>query len=187
MAIRLIVGLGNPGAKYAKTRHNAGAWFLSELAEKYRLNFRAESKFSGHLASLALDGQACFLLIPSTFMNESGRSAQAMLNFYKILPQEMLIAHDELDFPAGVVRLKFSGGHGGHNGLRDIIERVGHDFYRLRIGIDHPGHKDKVLPYVLGEPSLQDKEKIMQAIQTSLNIIPELLAGDMDRAFRELH
>lgn len=186
--IRLIVGLGNPGAKYARTRHNVGAWLVAELAAKHGLTLREESKFSGQIAVLTTGGQQCWLLIPSTFMNESGRAVQAIANFYKILPEEMLVAHDELDFPAGTVRLKASGGHGGHNGLRDIIQRLSsNEFYRLRIGIDHPGNRDQVTPYVLGEPSIHDKDKITQAITDSLAVIPDLLSGETDRAFRYLH
>lgn len=186
--LRLIVGLGNPGTKYAKTRHNVGAWLVAELAVKHGLTLREESKFSGQIAVLPSGSQQCWLLIPSTFMNESGRAVQAIANFYKILPEEILVAHDELDFPAGIVRLKASGGHGGHNGLRDIIQRLGsNQFYRLRIGIDHPGNRDQVTPYVLGEPSAHDKDKITQAITDSLTVIPDLLAGETDRAFRYLH
>ncbi len=189
MALRLIVGLSNPGPKYARTRHNVGAWLLVELADKYGLTFREESKFSGKIAVLTIgDQQPCWLLIPSTFMNESGRAVQALANFYKILPEEILVTHDELDFPAGVVRLKAGGGHGGHNGLRDIIQRLGsNEFLRLRIGIDHPGNRDQVISYVLNEPSAQDKVKIIEAIQNSLPVIPDLLAGETDRAFRYLH
>ena len=123
MALRLIVGLGNPGPKYAKTRHNVGVWLLVELAAKHGLIFRDEPKFSGQIAVLTTGEQPCWLLVPSTFMNESGRAVQALANFYKIAPEEILVAHDELDFPAGIVRLKAGGGHGGHNGLRDIIQR----------------------------------------------------------------
>jgi PTH1 family peptidyl-tRNA hydrolase len=188
VSLRLIVGLGNPGPKYAKTRHNVGVWLLQELAAKYNLSFSLQSKFSGQIAHLTLGEHSFWLLIPSTFMNESGRSVQALANFYKIPPEEILVAHDELDFPAGEVRLKLNGGHGGHNGLRDIIQCMGsNQFYRLRIGIDHPGHRDQVTPYVLGEPSSSDRNKIMQAIQDSLAVIPDLLVGDTESAFRYLH
>lgn len=186
--MRLIVGLGNPGAKYAKTRHNVGVWLLTELAAKRDLTFREEPKFSGQIATFTEDGHSCWLLIPSTFMNESGRSVAALANFYKIPPEEILIAHDDLDFPAGVIRFKMGGGHGGHNGLRDVIARLGSgDFNRLRIGIGHPGHKDKVLSYVLEDPSLHDKTKILETISDALAIIPDLIAGQTDRAFRYLH
>ena len=188
MPLRLIVGLGNPGLKYAKTRHNVGAWFLTKLAAQKGLVFREESKFSGHIAALTNHSESCWLLIPSTFMNESGRAVQALTNFYKIPTEEILVAHDELDFPAGIIRLKAGGGHGGHNGLRDIIQRLGsNQFFRLRIGIGHPGHRDQVTPYVLGEPSVHEKTKINQAIDDCLAVVPDLLAGEIDRAFRYLH
>ena len=186
--MKLIVGLGNPGAKYANTRHNVGVWLLTELAAKHGLTFREESKFSGQITTLTEGGQSCWLLIPSTFMNESGRAVAAIAHFYKIPPEEILIAHDDLDFPAGVIRFKMGGGHGGHNGLRDVIACLGGgQFNRLRIGIGHPGHKDQVLSYVLGEPSLHDKTHILETINDSLTIIPDLIAGETDRVFRYLH
>lgn len=186
--MRLIVGLGNPGPKYAKTRHNVGVWLLTELAEQHHLELREESKFFGRLAQLPGGGQACRLLIPSTYMNESGRAVRAVAEFYRIAPEEILVAHDDLDFPAEVVRLKKGGGHGGHNGLRDIMQSLGSpNFLRLRIGIGHPGNRDQVLNYVLGEPSHQDQTKIMAAITDALNAIPDLIAGDTERAFRYLH
>lgn len=187
MVVRLIVGLGNPGLKYAQTRHNVGAWLLTALARQENLSLKTESKFFGQCALWNSYAQPCWILIPNTFMNESGRAVQAIASFYKIAMEEILVAHDELDFPAGVIRLKSGGGHGGHNGLRDIIQRMGGAFYRLRIGIGHPGHRDQVTPYVLGEPSLHDKEKINQAINEALAIIPDLLCGEIDRAFRYLH
>ncbi len=186
--MKLIVGLGNPGLKYAKTRHNVGVWLLTELATKHNLNFRSENKFSGQVALLPQSDPPCWLLIPSTFMNESGRAVQAMAHFYKIAPKEILVAHDELDFPAGTVRLKSGGGHGGHNGLRDIIQCLGsNEFYRLRIGIGHPGNRDQVTPYVLTEPSAQDHTQIMQSIDESLAVIPDMISGQVDKAFRYLH
>jgi len=183
------VGLGNPGDKYARTRHNVGAWLLSKLADQQGLSFRAEPKFFGQIASMPLpEAQICWLLIPSTFMNESGRSVQAFANFYKIQPEEILVAHDELDFPAGIIRLKAGGGHGGHNGLRDLIQRLGSsEFYRLRMGIDHPGNRDQVISYVLSEPSLHEKNQLNQVIEQTLPIIPDIIAGQFDRAFRYLH
>lgn len=188
MALRLIVGLANPGVKYAKNRHNVGGWLIAELAAKQNLIFREEPKFSGQVAQLTTGAEPCRLLIPSTFMNESGRAVQALAHFYKILPEEIIVAHDELDFPPGVIRLKAGGGHGGHNGLRDIIQRLGSpQFYRLRIGIGHPGNRDQVTPYVLGDPSAHDAVKINQAIADALIVIPDLLAGEIDRAFRYLH
>lgn len=187
LALRLIVGLGNPGPKYAGTRHNVGEWLLTELADQHHLTLREQPKLFGRTAQLSA-AQTSWLLIPSTYMNESGRAVRAVAEFYKISAEEILVAHDELDFPAGVVRLKAAGGHGGHNGLRDIIQCLGsNQFLRLRIGISHPGNRDQVLNYVLGEPSHQDYTKIKAAITDSLNIIPDLLAGDVERAFRYLH
>ncbi len=188
MTLRLIVGLGNPGTKYAKTRHNVGIWLLNALAEKYQLSFHEEKKFHGQVTSLTCQTHQCWLLIPNTFMNESGRSVQAISNFYKISTDEILVAHDELDFPAGLVRLKINGGHGGHNGLRDIVQKLNsNQFYRLRIGIDHPGHKDQVTPYVLNEPNSADRNKILQTIQDAVTVIPDLLGGQVEKAFRYLH
>lgn len=182
------MGLGNPGPKYVNTRHNVGVWLLNKLASQNNLNFRLESKFSGQIAPLSINQQDCWLLIPNTFMNESGRAVQAIAKFYKINPEEILVAHDELDFPVGQIRLKLGGGHGGHNGLRDIIQALGaNEFYRLRIGIDHPGHRDQVTPYVLGEPSRADKTKIEQAIEDALPVLPDLLKGNAEAAFRYLH
>lgn len=187
MSLRLIVGLGNPGPQYAKTRHNVGAWLITEWAKQLNLNFRHESKFSGAFAEGAVSNQICYLFIPSTFMNESGRAVEAIAHFYKITAPEIVVAHDELDFPAGVARIKQGGGHGGHNGLRDIIRCIGADFYRIRIGIDHPGHRDKVTPYVLGEPTKAEAQKILQAIDDVIAVIPELMTGEIEKAYRILH
>lgn len=187
MAIRLIIGLGNPGVKYARTRHNVGAWLLHALAKQENVILKTENKFSGQVALWNVGENSSWLFIPNTFMNESGRAVQAIAHFYKIPVEEMLIAHDELDFPAGAIRLKSGGGHGGHNGLRDVIQQMGDAFYRLRIGIGHPGHRDQVTPYVLGEPSVHERERINQAINEALAIIPDLLSGEIDRAFRYLH
>lgn len=185
--IKLIVGLGNPGAEYAATRHNVGAWFIEALTHSQQ-PLRPETKFLGLFGSIELGTQKCLLLIPTTYMNDSGQAVQAVAKFYKITPQEILIAHDELDFPAGTVRLKDTGGHGGHNGLRDIIAHLHtKDFYRLRIGIGHPGHKDKVTPYVLGCPSKQDYERIQHTIQESLAALPDLVKGEFEKAQRFLH
>ncbi len=187
MSLRLLVGLGNPGAQYAKTRHNVGAWLLAALAKKFDLNFRHEAKFFGSVAQLSIDNQVCYLFVPSTYMNESGRGIEAIMNFYKIPAEEVLIAHDELDFPAGVARLKIGGGHGGHNGLRDTIRCIGSNFYRVRIGIDHPGHRDQVTPYVLGEPSKGEAQKIMQSIEDVITVIDDIVSGNIEKAYRFLH
>lgn len=187
-SIKLIVGLGNPGADYANTRHNVGAWFIEQLATQFQQTLRTEHKFRGLFSSITLDGNKCYLLEPTTYMNESGQSVGAVTQFYKIEPHEVLIAHDELDLPAGTVRIKQTGGHGGHNGLRDIINHLhSKDFYRLRIGIGHPGHKDKVTPYVLGRPSKNDSERIQQSIHDSLSALPDVIMGDFNKAMRTLH
>ena len=186
--IKLLVGLGNPGDEYAETRHNAGAWFVNELANHHNVSLRFENKFSGLFGSLNYQGTECKLLLPATYMNKSGQSVLACANFYKIPLSSILAAHDELDFTPGIVRLKFGGGHGGHNGLRDIAARCGgSDFYRLRIGIGHPGNKDLVSGYVLSKPSRDDKNKITNSIENAGAILPELLRGDIEKAMNILH
>ena len=184
----LIVGLGNPGDKYSHTRHNAGFWLLDELAKTHRVSLKLENKFSALYAKANIDGVECHLLMPMTFMNKSGISIQSCANFFKITPERILVAHDELDLPAGEVKLKFAGGHGGHNGLRDTLAHLGTaDFYRLRIGIGHPGHKDLVLNYVLGPPGSDEKIKIDVAIERGLKVMPLIVANDLHKAMHALH
>ncbi len=186
--IQLIVGLGNPGPQYAPTRHNVGAWFVEQLARRESETLRNESKFFGHAAKLTSFSTPCWLLNPSTYMNESGKAVNALAQFYKISPENILVAHDELDFSAGEIRLKEGGGHGGHNGLRDIINHLGtKDFLRLRIGIGHPGHKDRVTPYVLSPPAKKDKVLIDGAIDDGLAVSGDLINGNLQTAFRYLH
>jgi PTH1 family peptidyl-tRNA hydrolase len=187
--IRLIVGLGNPGQAYEGTRHNAGAFFIAELARRAGVTLATESKFFGQMARISLADSDLRLLIPSTFMNESGKSVAAAANFFRILADEILIAHDELDIPAGQARFKQGGGHGGHNGLRDIIPALGgkQDFHRLRIGIGHPGHASKVSGYVLAKPSAGDKQAIDQIIDEAVDALPLLLKGDPVKAMTQLH
>lgn len=186
--IKLIVGLGNPGAEYANTRHNVGAWFVDAIAAAHNATFKKEKKFFGDLAKVNFASDECYLLKPATFMNDSGQSVQAIAHFYKIKPEEILVAHDEIDFPIGQVRIKKGGGHGGHNGLRDIMERLSTaDFFRLRIGVSHPGHKDRVSSHVLGAPSKKDKAAIDDSIIEALRILPDLVAGETDKVMRELH
>lgn len=186
--IKLIVGLGNPGAEYANTRHNVGAWFVEQLANRESQTLRKEIKFFGFVARIANATHQCWLLNPITFMNDSGKAVAALSRFYKISTEEILVAHDELDFPAGKVRLKENGGHGGHNGLRDIIQRLGNNnFYRLRIGIGHPGHKDRVTPYVLSNPSKNDKVLIQEGIDSTMSFIPDLLNGEFQKVMKQLH
>ena len=188
MTIKLIVGLQNPGATYTDTRHNAGGWFAGQLAEHLRIPFKPEKKLHGALAVLTRDGHTCRILLPDTFMNHSGQAVRAVSQFYRIAPTEILVAHDELDLPNGRIKLKSGGGHGGHNGLRDIVSQLGSsDFHRLRIGIGHPGHKDLVLQYVLGKAPLADRQSIDEAITRAFGVVPELLAGDVAAAMNRLN
>lgn len=187
-SIRLIVGLGNPGADYAATRHNAGFWWVDRLAERYGGSFRSESKFHGQVCRIQVDGRECWLLKPGTFMNRSGQSVSSLAKYYKIGLDEILVAHDELDLSPGVVRLKFGGGHAGHNGLRDIISAMGgREFWRLRVGIDHPGNAREVVNYVLGRPSRQDAEAIERALDEAERVLPELLQGRFQLAMNAMH
>ncbi len=187
--IQLIVGLGNPGARYEGTRHNAGEDFVRELARVAGGSFKTESKYFGEVAEVFLGRHKLRLLIPTTFMNRSGKSVAALANFYKIEPPAMLIAHDELDIPAGSARFKFDGGHGGHNGLRDIVPALGNrkDFHRLRIGIGHPGSAKQVSNYVLSRASPADREAIAAAIDEAVRALPLLLDGDSTKAMTRLH
>ena len=186
--LRLIVGLGNPGAEHARTRHNAGFWFIDALAEKSGARFGLESKLHGETAKIHLAGQTVWLLKPATFMNLSGRSVAAALRYWKIEPDEALLAHDELDLPPGTARLKFDGGHGGQNGLRDTVRLLGHgSFHRLRVGIGHPGHKDKVTPWVLGRPGRDDEAAILRAIDDAIDVLPLAVTGDFNEAMKRLH
>ncbi|HMB55751.1 MAG TPA: aminoacyl-tRNA hydrolase [Arenimonas sp.] len=186
--LRLIVGLGNPGAEHARTRHNAGFWFIDALAEKSGARFGLESKLHGETAKVHIDGQTVWLLKPATFMNLSGRSVTAALRYWKIEPEECLLAHDELDLAPGTARLKFDGGHGGQNGLRDTVQHLGHGrFHRLRVGIGHPGHKDKVTPWVLGRPGRDDEASILRAIDDAISVMPLAVTGDFNEAMKRLH
>ncbi len=187
--IKLIVGLGNPGPQYQNTRHNAGAWFVEQLARESQVELKAESKFHGFAGKAIIANQNVQLLIPTTFMNRSGAAVQALCQFYKIAVDEILVAHDELDFSAGVCRLKIAGGHGGHNGLRDIIQKFGgqKDFVRLRIGIGHPGDKSQVHNYVLKPPSASDKLKIQQALDEASRYQDLIVRGELEQAMNALH
>ncbi|SDW07957.1 aminoacyl-tRNA hydrolase [Thiocapsa roseopersicina] len=187
--IRLIVGLGNPGEQYEATRHNVGFWLVDRIAEDFHETFRAESKFFGHLARIRVCGADLRLLKPSTYMNRSGQSIAAVARFYSIPPEQILVAHDELDHPVGQVRLKQGGGHAGHNGLRDTIDALGgsRDFWRLRIGIAHPGDRTLVTGYVLGRPSKADAEQIDAALADAERILDDLVAGRFQIAMNRLH
>ncbi len=191
MSIKLIIGLGNPGDKYAKTRHNVGFWFIDELANRYGASFKAESKFSGEVAKANIEGtsgnHSVWLLKPSTFMNRSGLAAHQISSFYKIPVDQMLVAYDELDLPVGTVRLKVSGGHGGHNGLRDLHAQISKEYTRLRFGIGHPGDSRQVADYVLGRPSQDDEISIQNAIDKSIAEIDKIISGDTQKAMNTLH
>lgn len=186
--LRLIVGLGNPGAEHLRTRHNAGFWFVDALAQRENARFGIESKLHAETAKFAFDVDSLLLLKPITFMNRSGIAIASALRYYKIEPEEMLVAHDDLDLPPGAARLKFDGGHGGQNGLRDIFAHLGHGrFHRLRIGIGHPGHKDRVTSWVLGRPGANDEQSILGAIGTALDVLPLAVRGDFNEAMKRLH
>jgi peptidyl-tRNA hydrolase, PTH1 family len=186
--LRLLVGLGNPGADYLRTRHNAGFWFIDALAQQHGARFGVESKLHAETAKVSIGGQQVLLLKPTTFMNKSGIAVVSALRYYKIAPDEMLVAHDELDLPPGTARLKFDGGHGGQNGLRDIIAHLGDGkFHRLRVGIGHPGHKDKVTGWVLGRAGAKDEDAIMASIGAVFDVLPLALDGDFNEAMKRLH
>ena len=186
LAIRLVVGLGNPGKEYERTRHNAGFWLLERFASGSGMHFRKDPKYQALVARHEPSG--AWLLMPQSYMNSSGRAVQMLAGFFKIKPEEILVVHDELDFAPGVARIKQGGGIGGHNGLRDISQRVAsHDYWRLRLGIGHPGDKNVVADYVLHKPSAEDKDLIDQAIGRSLEILPQCLSGDLQGAMQKLH
>ncbi|CAG1023223.1 Peptidyl-tRNA hydrolase [Methylococcales bacterium] len=188
LAFRLIVGLGNPTPKYEHTRHNAGFWFVDEIARRYKLNFASDSRSQGMLARLDWEGESVYLLKPMQYMNRSGGSVLALANSYKIDPARILVAHDELGFPPGVVRLKVGGGHGGHNGLRDIVARLGNSaFARIRFGVGHPGNRDQVVSYVLDSPSKHDAGLIGDAVVRAAECLPEILNGKLDSTMNSLH
>ncbi|TQI80859.1 peptidyl-tRNA hydrolase [Serratia fonticola] len=188
-SIKLIVGLANPGPEYAQTRHNAGAWYVDLLAQRHNQPLKEESKFFGYTARLNLAGNDVRLLVPTTFMNLSGKAVAAVATFYRILPEEILVAHDELDLPPGVAKLKLGGSNGGHNGLKDIQSKLGNNanFYRLRIGIGHPGDRNKVVGFVLGKPPATEQTLIDDAIDESLRCTEILLKEGMTKAMNRLH
>jgi peptidyl-tRNA hydrolase, PTH1 family len=186
--LRLIVGLGNPGPEHASTRHNAGFRVVDALAQRAGERFRLDGKLFGETARVEIGGSSVWLLKPATFMNLSGKSVLAALRFWKIEPEQALLAHDELDLPPGAARLKFDGGHGGQNGLRDTMRLLGHGrFHRLRIGIGHPGHKDRVTGWVLGRATAGDDVLIDRAIDAALDALPLAVRGDFNEAMKQLH
>ena len=188
LPIKLIVGLGNPGSEYADTRHNAGFWFVDLLARRLNTPLKNDSKHHGQSCRIGYKGQEFRLLKPSSFMNRSGLSVSSIASYFKIQPGEILVAHDELDLPAGSIRLKTGGGHAGHNGLRDIMSATGsRDFHRLRIGIDHPKERGDVINYVLGRPSKADRDAIEQALEAAADCLDEILQGNLQKAMNRLH
>ncbi len=186
-AVRVIVGLGNPGAEYLRTRHNIGFWFVDALAAELGTGFRAGRRFHGETARATLGGEELLLLKPDTFVNRSGLAVRAALDYFKHKPGEVLVVHDDLDLPPGVARVKRGGGHGGHNGLRDVIQHIGPEFARLRFGIGHPGANAAVIDYVLGAPQREEEEAILAALNDALGEVPRLVAGDFEAAARTLH
>jgi len=189
VTIKLIVGLANPGAEYAATRHNAGAWYVDLLAERFRAPLREEAKFFGYASRINIAGEDVRLLVPTTFMNLSGKAVAAMATFYRINPDEILVAHDELDLPPGVAKFKLGGGHGGHNGLKDIISKLGNNpnFHRLRIGIGHPGDKNKVVGFVLGKPPVLEQKFIDDAVDEAVRCTELWLKDGLTKATNRLH
>lgn len=188
-AVKLIVGLGNPGPEYDQTRHNAGALFVERVASAQGVSLSSDRKFFGLTGKFTHQGQDVRLLIPTTYMNRSGQAVAALAGFYRIEPEAILVAHDELDMSPGIAKLKKGGGHGGHNGLRDIIAQLGNQngFYRLRLGIGHPGHSSQVSGYVLGRAPQAEREKLDASIDFALGVLPDILAGDWTRAMQQLH
>ena len=182
MSIKLIVGLGNPGNEYKDTRHNTGFWFVDKISEQFGISLSHDKKFHGDVGRGTIFGQDVRLLKPDTFMNRSGLAVAPLAKFYNIAPNEILIAHDELDIAPGSIRLKTGGGHGGHNGLKDIVPHIGADFHRLRIGIGHPGHASKVSGWVLSKPSSDDGISIDKALDCALDNLDLIMAGDFDKA-----
>jgi peptidyl-tRNA hydrolase, PTH1 family len=187
LPLRIIVGLGNPGPEHQVTRHNVGFWFVDLLARRHGGEFRDYRKYSGETARVTIEGQELILLKPTTYMNRSGLSIRQISDFYKIVPDDILVAHDELDLPVGSVRLKNGGGHGGHNGLRDTIAHIGENFWRLRLGIGHPGNKSEVIDYVLTRAPRVEEEMILEAVNTAADSVPLILEQGAERAMTKLH
>lgn len=186
--IKLFVGLGNPGPEYHDTRHNAGFWWLDALARELKVSLAMDKNYYGLVARTSVEGHTIWLLAPQTFMNLSGKSVAALARFFKIAPDEIMVAHDELDVVPGQVKLKFGGSHAGHNGLRDIHAQLGSsDYWRLRLGVGHPGNKDEVVSWVLKKPILDDRVAIDQCIDRALKAVPDLIQGAMERATMLTH
>ena len=187
LPLRLVVGLGNPGERYARTRHNAGFWLVDELARRHGGTFRLEARHQAELARVNIEGHEVWLVKPQGFMNRSGAAVQSVAGFYRVPVSEILVAHDDLDLATGTLRLKEAGGHGGHNGLRDCIATLGEAFWRLRIGIGHPGEKSGVVDFVLMKPALDEERELRDSIGKAADIVPVLLADGAQKAMNRLH
>ena len=185
--IRIIAGLGNPEEKYERTLHNAGFWFVDALARKYGGSYRYEKKFDADFCRINLHGEDVWLVKPQSYMNLSGQPIRGVLDYYRLRPTELLVAHDEIDLPPGTVRLKAGGGHGGHNGLRDIIRHCGAEFLRLRLGVGHPGEKHKVTNYVLKRGAGDIEDAVERNIEAAIDVMPDLVDGDVNAAMKKLH
>lgn len=187
-SLRVVVGLGNPGPRYSETRHNAGFWFLDRLAADHGVRFRRQPRLQADTAHVRGAGLDCRLLKPATFMNDSGRAVRALVDYYDVTPDQILIAYDEIDLEPGTARLKRGGGDGGHNGLSDVIACLGSaDFLRLRIGVGHPGHRDEVVDYVLSRPTPDELSKIDDAVNRARDVMPLLFSGQIQKAMTQLH
>jgi PTH1 family peptidyl-tRNA hydrolase len=186
-ALNMIVGLGNPGAEHLLTRHNAGFWFVDALARKYGGQFRGHTRYQGEVCRIEIGGHEVHLLKPQTYMNRSGLSIRSLSDYLKIAPEHILVAHDELDLPPGVARFKLGGGHGGHNGLRDTITHIGANFWRLRLGIGHPGDKSEVIDFVLQRATSKEEDLIMAALQSAMKQLPVFLDQGSEKAMHLLH
>lgn len=186
MALKLVIGLGNPGAEYSETRHNAGFWFCERLADELKTSFGKEARYHGWVANARDAG--IWLLMPATYMNESGRAVQALAHFYRIQPDEMLVVHDELDLPPGRMQLRFGGGLGGHNGLKSLTAHLGtQDYWRLRVGIGHPGDRNEVVNYVLKPPRREEREEIDATLDRALLAWPQLAKADFNAAMQKIN
>ncbi len=187
LSLQLVVGLGNPGVEHEDTRHNAGFWFVDELAARHGGRLKAERRYNGQAGRVTVAGSAVWLLKPMGFMNRSGQSVRAFCDYLQVPPDQVLVVHDELDLPAGVARLKRAGGAGGHNGLKAVIAHLGEDFWRIRIGIGHPGHRDQVIDYVLQRASAVEERLMREAIELAVAEFPRLLDEGAEKMMNRLH